>query len=93
MSPVPCPERREEQWRAFVTPVLQNWRDKYPDVEVTETVVKDRAATQLVRAASGAGLLVVGRRVRETHLGPHTGPVTHSVIHHASCPVAVVAHG
>jgi len=85
--------RREEEWRAFLTVVLQNWRDKYPGVKVTETVVKDRAATLLVRAASGAGLLVVGRRVRETRLGRHTGPVTHSVIHHARCPVAVVAHG
>jgi len=54
---------------------------------------EDRAATRLVRAASGAGLLVVGRRLRETRLGRHTGPVTHSVIHHARCPVAVVAHG
>ncbi|MFF4507360.1 universal stress protein [Streptomyces sp. NPDC001401] len=84
--------RREEEWRTFLTAVLQNWRDKYPGVEVTETVVKGRAATHLVRAASGAGLLVVGRRVRETHLGRHTGPVTHTVIHHARCPVAVVAH-
>ena len=85
--------RREEEWRGFLTAVLQNWRDKYPGVKVTETVVKGRAATHLVRAASGAGLLVVGRRLRETRLGRHTGPVTHTVIHHARCPVAVVAHG
>ncbi|MGK3938267.1 universal stress protein [Streptomyces caeruleatus] len=84
--------RREEEWRAFLSAVLQNWRDKYPGVEVTETSVKDNAATRLVRAASGAGMLVVGRRVREARLGPHTGPVTHAAIHHARCPVAVVAH-
>ena len=84
--------RREEEWRGFLSAVLQNWRDKYPGVEVTQTVVKGRAGTHLVRAASGAGLLVVGRRVRDTRLGPHTGPVTHNVIHHARCPVAVVAH-
>ncbi|MEU6379855.1 universal stress protein [Streptomyces sp. NPDC046909] len=84
--------RHEEEWRAFLAAVLQNWRDKYPGVEVNETVVNGRATTHLVRAASGAGLLVVGRRVRETHLGPRTGPVTLNVIHHARCPVAVVAH-
>jgi nucleotide-binding universal stress UspA family protein len=84
--------RREEEWRAFLTAVLQNWRDKYPGVEVTETVVKGSAGSHLVRAASDAGLLVVGRHVRDTRLGPRTGPVTHTVIHHARCPVAVVAH-
>ncbi|WP_329268298.1 universal stress protein [Streptomyces sp. NBC_01451] len=84
--------RREEEWRGFLTAVLRNWRDKYPGVEVAETVVKGRAGPRLVRAAAGAGLLVVGRRVRETRLGPHTGPVTNTVIHHARCPVAAVAH-
>ncbi|MFR0354577.1 universal stress protein [Streptomyces sediminimaris] len=82
----------EEEWRGLLTMVLHNWRDKYPDVDVVETVVKGGAGTHLVRAGSGAGLLVVGRRARESHIGPHTGPVTRTVIHHARCPVAVVPH-
>lgn len=83
---------REEDWRGFLGMVLQNWRDKYPDVDVVETVAKGAAGTHLVRAGSSAGLLVVGRRVHESRVGPHTGPVTRTVIHHARCPVAVVPH-
>ncbi|QES47060.1 hypothetical protein DEJ50_03545 [Streptomyces venezuelae] len=35
---------------------------------------------------------VVGRRVRRSALGAHIGPLTHAVMHHATSPVAVVAH-
>ncbi|GAA1366025.1 universal stress protein [Streptomyces beijiangensis] len=72
--------------------LVQPWREKWPDFPVTEMVVGGNAAEQLLRTAHGAELLVVGRRRRATHLGPHTGPVTHAVIHHAQCPVAVVPH-
>lgn len=68
------------------------WRDKYPDVEVLETVAEDRASTVLARAATGASLLVVGHRLTERPVGPRTGPVTHAAIHHVGCPVAVVPH-
>ncbi|MDQ0958144.1 nucleotide-binding universal stress UspA family protein [Streptomyces sp. B4I13] len=86
-----APERAEE-WRGFLEAVLQVWREKYPGVDVDETVVEDRAATHLVYASSGAGLIVVGRRIHEGRVGPHAGPVTHALVHHAHCPVAVVAH-
>ncbi|MFD5929037.1 universal stress protein, partial [Streptomyces griseoaurantiacus] len=36
--------------------------------------------------------VVVGRRVRRTLFGVHIGAVTHAVMHHATAPVAVVAH-
>ncbi|MGX4693872.1 universal stress protein [Streptomyces sp. JNUCC 63] len=84
---------RAEEWQGFLSAVLQVWRDKYPEVEVVETVVRDKPSTALVRAASGASLLVVGRRPSARPAGPHTGPVTHAAIHHAGCPVAVVPHG
>lgn len=81
-----------EEWLGFLRAVLQAWRDKYPDVEVLETVVDDRPSTALVRAATGASLLVVGHRLAERPVGPRTGPVTHAAIHHVGCPVAVVPH-
>ncbi|MGC4987466.1 universal stress protein [Streptomyces sp. DT193] len=81
-----------EEWLGFLKALLQVWRDKYPDVEVLETVVDDKPSTALVRAATGASLLVVGHRLAERPLGPRTGPVTHAAIHHVGCPVAVVPH-
>ncbi|GAA1016440.1 stress protein [Streptomyces sp. F-3] len=83
---------RAEEWQSFLSAVLRVWRDKYPEVEVVETVVRDKPSTALVRAASGASLLVVGRRPSARPAGPSTGPVTHAAIHHAGCPVAVVPH-
>jgi nucleotide-binding universal stress UspA family protein len=83
---------RAEEWLGFLTAVLQVWRDKYPGVEVVETVTEGRPPSVLVRAASGAGLLVVGRRMTERPTVPRTGPVAHAAIHHVGCPVAVVPH-
>lgn len=71
---------------------LRPWKSKFPQVVVHEIVIEGHPAHQVVKAAGGAGLLVVGRRVRRAALGSHAGPVTHAAIHHVSCPVAVVPH-
>ncbi|MCI3278257.1 universal stress protein [Streptomyces cylindrosporus] len=86
------PPERAGEWLGFLSAVLQVWREKHPGVEVVETVTEGRPQSVLVRAASGAGLLVVGRRTTESPTGPRTGPVTHAAIHHVGCPVAVVPH-
>ncbi|MFE1841060.1 universal stress protein [Streptomyces sviceus] len=78
--------------RDLLADVLTMWRDKYPDVDVLATVATGRPQSVLMRAASGASLLVVGHRLAERPVGPRTGPVTHSVVHHVDCPVAVVPH-
>ncbi|MCN9242216.1 universal stress protein [Streptomyces sp. RY43-2] len=85
---------RAAEWLRFLSAVLHPWREKYPRVEVLESVLADKPSTGLVRAASSASLLVVGRRRRLTARadGSHTGPITHAVIRRAGCPVAVVPH-
>ncbi|WP_405531147.1 universal stress protein [Streptomyces canus] len=78
--------------RELLDDSLRVWREKYPDVEIRVTVATGRAQSVLVRAASGAALLVVGHRLADRPVGPRTGPVTHAVVHHVDCPVAVVPH-
>ncbi|MFH8468199.1 universal stress protein [Streptomyces sp. NPDC017991] len=73
--------------------VLRPWRQKFPAVEVIETSRYGSAAHHLVDASREASLVVVGRRIRRSALGTHTGPVTQAVLHHATAPVTVVAHG
>ncbi|MFC3572421.1 universal stress protein [Streptomyces yaanensis] len=71
---------------------LSPWRQKYPDIEV---VVESRFGSPsllLIDASREASLVVVGRRVRRSSVGAHIGTVTHAVLHHATAPVAVVAH-
>jgi nucleotide-binding universal stress UspA family protein len=84
--------QRAEEWHGFLSAVLQVWRDKYPGVDVVETVAEGRAQSALLRAASGASLLVVGRHITGRPTGPRIGPVAHAAIHHVGCPVAVVPH-
>ncbi|MFF3744291.1 universal stress protein [Streptomyces kronopolitis] len=68
--------------------ILAPWRAEYPGVNVVEQVQRGRVAPVLLGACSQASLLVVGRRAqRSTML---LGPIVFAVLHHASCPVAVV---
>lgn len=71
---------------------LRPWREKYPQVDVGDSIRLASPAKAVVRAAAGAALLVVGRRAHRHGLAPHLGPVAQAAIHHGSCPVAVVPH-
>ncbi|MEU2992644.1 universal stress protein [Streptomyces griseoincarnatus] len=77
---------------AALTEALLPWREKYPDVEVTERSRLGSPADHLIDAARDASLVVVGRRIRRNPFGVHIGAVAHAVMHHATAPVAVVAH-
>ncbi|MCH0566586.1 universal stress protein [Streptomyces sp. MUM 2J] len=71
---------------------LQPWRERFPDVPVVEHVEIGSAGQVLLSVAGRAQLMVVGRRARRRAVGARIGSVTHGVLHHASCPVAVVPH-
>ncbi len=72
---------------------LRPWREKYPAVDVTEQTVVGQPARHLLDAAADAGLLVIGRRTRRSPAAPfRIGHITHAVMHHCPCPVAVVPH-
>ncbi|AWZ09979.1 universal stress protein [Streptomyces sp. ICC1] len=72
--------------------LLNPWTQMYPQLAVDARVVIGRPAIQILDAASGAALVVVGRRIRRPALGARIGPIAHAVMHHATSPVAVVAH-
>ncbi|MFE7764391.1 universal stress protein [Streptomyces sp. NPDC057438] len=80
-------EAREELSRA-----LKPWREKYPQVEAEDSIRLTSPAKAVVHAAEGAALLVVGRRTHQHGATHHLDHVAHAAIHHARCPVAVVAH-
>ncbi|MGW1024669.1 universal stress protein [Streptomyces sp. NPDC002577] len=77
---------------AALAEVLSPWRQKYPDVEVVTESRCDSPSLFLIDASREASLVVVGRRIRRSSVGTHIGSVTHAVLHHATAPVAVVAH-
>ncbi|MFC8277655.1 universal stress protein [Streptomyces sp. NPDC057271] len=71
---------------------LAPWRERYPEVRVTEQVEIGSAGEVLLSSSGDARLLVVGRRARRGAIGPRIGSVAHAALHLAPCPVAVVPH-
>ncbi|GAA3940687.1 universal stress protein [Streptomyces gulbargensis] len=69
---------------------LAPWRERFPDVPVTEHVELGSAGQVLLSSSGAAQLLVVGRRARRGAVGPRIGSVAHAALHLAPCPVAVV---
>ncbi|WP_181442201.1 universal stress protein [Streptomyces tateyamensis] len=81
----------EEQ--RLIAEILAGWRQQYPDVTVTEDLLRAGPAKHLVDLSTTHQLVVVGRNGNTTD-GPlrRLGSVSQAVVHHAHCPVAVVPH-
>ena len=82
----PAPERAQ-RWLAEA---VAGWQEKYPDVDVRRIVVHEHPVTGLVQESSSQELLVVGGRPRHARVAPLLGSVSQGLLHHATCPVAVV---
>jgi nucleotide-binding universal stress UspA family protein len=79
-----------EHANAWLSEALAGWREKYPDVPVSRQVIDDHPVSGLVAESTGQHLLVVGARSRHGLAGALLGSVSQGVLHHATCPVAVV---
>jgi nucleotide-binding universal stress UspA family protein len=69
---------------------LAGWQEKYPQVRVESNAVHDRPTRALRRCAKTARLVVVGRRGRGGFRDLVLGSTSQHLLHHATCPVAVV---
>ncbi|MFD0268206.1 universal stress protein [Streptomyces sp. NPDC127106] len=85
-------EEIKQEARKRLNLALHPWREKFPQLDVADSIALESPARALARAAEGAGLLVVGRRKHRPPLAPRLGSVAQAAIHHARCPVAVVPH-
>jgi nucleotide-binding universal stress UspA family protein len=69
--------------------LLDDWRAKYPGVQISHEVVHGHPGRALVGLSARTDLVVVGRRVR--HSGPAgRGSVRHALLNHAHGPVVTV---
>jgi nucleotide-binding universal stress UspA family protein len=77
--------------RARLESALAPWAAAHPGVGFTSEVLAGSPARLLVDSTALVDLLVVGGRTRgDGRPGMRIGPLTHTVLHHAHCPVAVV---
>lgn len=67
---------------------LAEWRARHADTSVD--IVCGHPVTALVESSRSADLLVVGSHGRGAVASAILGSVSHGVLHHADCPVAVV---
>jgi nucleotide-binding universal stress UspA family protein len=64
----------------------------YPEIDVQRLAVRDHAIDRLVSESHSQQLLVVGVHAKHPRIATLLGSVTQGVLHHATCPVAVVHH-
>jgi nucleotide-binding universal stress UspA family protein len=79
-------ERGREKLKAALTP----WQEMFPEAPVTSEVLAGLPAKLLVEATELTDLLVIGGGAYEDRDGMRVGAIAHTVLHHASCPVAIV---
>ncbi|MGI5202479.1 universal stress protein [Spirillospora sp. CA-108201] len=80
----------EERARWRVIEAHAPMRKSFPGVEVVDDVVRDNPAAALVATSRDVDLVVAGSHPREGLTVPRRRAVTHGLLHHADCPVAVV---
>lgn len=85
-------EALKSEEERLVAESLAGWCERYPDVPVRRKVVRGSAGRVLVEESKAAQLVVVGARGRGGFAGLLLGSVSHGVLHHAHCPVAIFRH-
>ncbi|MFI7154660.1 universal stress protein [Nonomuraea sp. NPDC050022] len=66
------------------------WREDNPDIKITDAEVCEHPVAALIEASRTADLVVVGSRGLGPFASAMLGSVSHGVLHHVTCPVAVV---
>ncbi|MFE1292792.1 universal stress protein [Streptomyces sp. NPDC058751] len=84
--------RHEDRASEVLEALLRDAMTDHPGVQVQRVTVEGPAHSVLVRRSAAADLVIVGARRRHGHLGLQLGRVSHTLLHHADCPVAVVPH-
>ncbi|MFF8991417.1 universal stress protein [Streptomyces sp. NPDC014983] len=80
----------EDEAADLIDKLLQDPLTEHPDVRVSRTVLEGPPGKVLLHRSAAADLLVLGVRRERGHTGLQLGRVTHRLLHHSCCPVAVV---
>ncbi|CAL9282942.1 universal stress protein [Streptomyces sp. SudanB52_2052] len=80
----------EEQARIQLDELLRDAVADHPDVRVSRTTIEGPARKVLLHRSAAADLVIIGARRKHGHFGLQLGRVSHTLLHHAYCPVAVV---
>jgi nucleotide-binding universal stress UspA family protein len=80
-----------EDIRSALERRLNPWQAKHPDVHLEVEIADGNPGAVLTVMTEGVDLIVAGAHRRgDGHLGMRPGPIVHTLLHHADCPVVVV---
>jgi nucleotide-binding universal stress UspA family protein len=88
----PARERAAEQASALLDTLLRDAGEGHPGVRIRRATVEGPAHSILVDRSAAADLVVLGTRRGHGRLGLRLGRVSHALLRHAACPVAVVPY-
>lgn len=80
----------EERASTLVTDALRLAERNHPRAQVHRAVIEGPAHKVLLDMSADADLVIVGAQRRHGHFGLQLGRVSHALLHHSHCPVAVV---
>ncbi|MFJ2565548.1 universal stress protein [Streptomyces sp. NPDC087568] len=83
-------DTHEARASAVADALLKAVTAEYPHVRTHRSTLEGPAGKILVDRSAAADLLIVGARRRRGYFGFQLGRVSHTLLHHAQCPVAVV---
>lgn len=89
-APLPDDFDDEKVEVRMVREVLAGRRELYPQVKVVEEVVRGHPVDVMRQASAGTDLLVIGSQGHGEFSGLVLGSVCQAMLHHATCPMAVV---
>lgn len=90
VSPTHEWEQAAEREKAVLAESLGNRSDQFPGINIVQKAEWGNPIAILMDESAGAELLVVGSHGRGGFGGMVLGSVSHALLHHAHCPVAVV---
>jgi nucleotide-binding universal stress UspA family protein len=85
--------RYQQAARQILTDALTECRQQHPDVPVDERLTEADPAEALLEAAAEPAIVVVGSHGHGGFTGLLLASTSQSVLHHATCPVAVIHAG
>ena len=85
-------EEVEKEQTELLSKRLEDYCARYPEVEVTKLVTRDRPVRALSEAAQKAQLLVVGSHGRGGFKGMLLGSTSRALLQSAPCPMMVVRY-
>lgn len=76
--------------RRLLAESVAGWAERYPDVAISQEVLRGHPVEQLALASQESLALIVGRRGRGGYSGMRLGSTVHGLLHRAMCPVITV---